>query len=143
MKRLLPIFPIGMEYKNEEITATHIVTGVFSFFTIALGRRGPPFFSFIKRRKFMWELWKTVLPIRIFFLWPNAKLSDPKPVFYTKYYYKNNILWLGLCLSKIMKEYYIFIAPACQNTTLKKRNQNKFDILNKNDFNFRSLYCSS
>ena len=49
------------------------------------------------------------------------------------------IVWLGLCLSKIMKEYYIFIAPACQNTTLKKRNQNKFDILNKNDFNFRSL----
>ena len=38
-----------------------------------------------------------------------------------------------------MKEYYIFIAPACQNTTLKKRNQNKFDILNKNDFNFRFL----
>jgi hypothetical protein len=27
-----------MEYKGEEITGTHIVTGVFSFFTIALGR---------------------------------------------------------------------------------------------------------
>jgi nitrogen fixation protein FixH len=27
-----------MEFKSEEITGTHIVTGVFSFFTIALGR---------------------------------------------------------------------------------------------------------
>jgi hypothetical protein len=31
-----------MEFKGEEITGTHIVTGVFSFFTIALGK---PHFS--------------------------------------------------------------------------------------------------
>ncbi len=33
---LIP-FPTGMEYKEEEITGTHIIIAIFSFFSIALG----------------------------------------------------------------------------------------------------------
>jgi hypothetical protein len=32
------VYPLGMEYKKEEITGAHIVIGIFSFFSIALGK---------------------------------------------------------------------------------------------------------